>query len=363
MANIKYSDDSVTTDSTENLTEPLPDNVDVPVEEQPTTQLNPVPPQQEQLSTTDNDFNAALDDINTRLEEEESLLEPGETLYQPTPLYSYPTDIREWIDPYPIQDYDLHIDHSYSALAYLNSLGYKDCIWNFSETHQKRDICDDLQGRMFSISDVLANSYHVPPSPIFSLSHPGCNCFLLCINPTSPDEIPNTAPGLPIYGDEEEIRKYKQRIFPNLLPIGVDRVTFPPTSTHYSYVKQPARYASEWKLSIQPVATNTLFRAFLPLGFFRIFEPEMKGFLLERSSKFAKVYFYQLQRLFIVPLCALQVLSLVKTSEKKPGVFITTSDTKEKTVGIILEIRENSVLAYLPEYRSAVTIKNFSTFL
>ncbi|MCM8781278.1 MAG: hypothetical protein NC908_05085 [Candidatus Omnitrophica bacterium] len=295
-------------------------------------------------------------------DEEVDALPEGETVFMPSPEYSYPTDIREWLEPYDTRSFDIEADHSYSSLAYLFSLGYQECMWMIAETHSKRDICDDMEGRILSIQDILTNAQHVPPSPIFTLSHPGCNCFLLCSNPSSPDAIPDDAPGLPLYGTLEEIQKYKEKIFPNLLPIAVDRLTFPPVSPHYSYVLS-SKYGSSWKGNIKPVEVISPCRSFLPLGFVRLLEPGYTGFQLEVQDNIAKVFLVELNRVLLVPLEVLSILLLNPTQSCDTSRFVITKDVGEETVGVITRIRDNNkVYAYLPEYRVEVLLKDFTLY-
>jgi len=311
-------------------------------------------------------FKEIVEGLNKRLQDENRWLDLGQdSMYEPITTYAFPRDIRDWVDPFPT-DANPKDDHSYSALEYLKSLGYTECLWSLSEHHPKYDTCDVLDAMMIPIRSIIDNAKYTPPSPIFSISHPGCACYLIVTGPATPDGIPDDAPGLPIHGEPEDLKRYKDMMFPNLLPIDVDSMTFPPATTHYSMLFQARKKfsAESWEYKIQPVITAMNFNAMLPLGFFRPTTSGLKGYQLEDDGTFSRVYLSDLNRVIVIPNECLNFVDVQpQETGSEPGSFIVTSDVGDDTVGIIHRQREDgATLAYLPEFRSVVLVKNYTTF-
>jgi hypothetical protein len=150
---------------------------------------------------------------------------------------------------------------------------------------------------------LLNNAQFNPPSPIFTLSHPKCYCFLNCDPPFSPDQIPDDAPGLPLYGKREEIDEMKMGIFPNLQIISVDFLTLPPENTHYgTFGSMKKRYGAvkSYRIS-KPVIISQDFKCLLPMGFYRPLFKDLIGLQVEDSDFFATVYIQKLFRTFKFP--------------------------------------------------------------
>jgi hypothetical protein len=140
---------------------------------------------------------------------------------------------------------DPAVDHSYSALIYLESLGYQTFTFNINPAHSKTDICDDIvANNPWTLSGVLrwseSNNFKphwtpknkfrktFPVAPLFQLSHPNCGCYLTVHPPTSADQIPDSAPGLHMWDDPERIKQEKELLLPKLPDVNVDRYTLAP---------------------------------------------------------------------------------------------------------------------------------------
>ena len=267
-------------------------------------------------------------------------------------------EFREWLLPLTGLYPDGRTDISYNALSYLKSLGYRQCIWRLGENHAELDICDDLNSKMGDIDLMLFEAQHTPPSPIFTKSHPGCRCFLSCFGPQSPFEIPDSAPGLPLHGTPDEIQKYKELIFPNLVTIDVDSQTLPPLEPRYANYFSYKRFAKEeWKENVCPVITITDFILLLPLDFYRPMITGMKGFQLETSDKYSKVYFVELNRVVKIPTPFLEKLELVQSDETDVDIddFVHLDYGSE---GIVFRKLDDGIYCYVPEFDHIVKVES-----
>ena len=313
-----------------------------------------------------NYFDESITDLTSRIEGEfEKIEEVSDDVFAPDISYEYPSDIREWVNPFP-QEFNPKDDHSYASLVYLKDLGYTTATWHLSEVHPKHDICDDLDGRVMTVDELVNTAQYNPPSPIFTISHPKCRCYVTCEGPTSPHDIPDSAPGLPLYASPEEILNYKEILFQNLVPLNVDSMTLPPTQPHLSqYFSTRTKFAEEgWSTDIQPIAIYKEFSAMLPLGFSRPIYPGDTGFQLSISNLFSYIFLCELNRTIIAPTECLQILALQPTNTlAEQGIFVATNELGADTVGVITRASEGTeVQAFIPELNSEVTLTNFQKF-
>lgn len=213
------------------------------------------------------------------------------------------TQIQDWLSPIPIDLSDLSKDWSYNTLYYLSRMGYSLGTWNLAETHKDFDVCDNLNQQQWSLTDIINNAQYNPPSPIFTISHPKCYCFLRCLPPASFDSIPNDAPGLPLYGSLEEISALKQQLFVNMMSVDVDFLTLPPDDTHYSLNLQKNKYGkTKYSYSInKPVIISQDFKCLLPLGCYRPMFSGYTGLQISDSDFLVKVFIKELFRIVQIP--------------------------------------------------------------
>jgi hypothetical protein len=297
--------------------------------------------------------------------EEPKAIPSEETTYKgledlrPDEIEKLPPQIQPWVAPIPV-DYDPKNDHSYNTFKYLESLGYRDAVWTLAEAHSKPDICDDLQGLSFTTDWLLFTSQHNPPSPIFSRSHPDCRCFVTCTPPSSPEEIPDSAPGLPMHGTPEELLEYKKRIFSNFVTINVDSQTFPPDTTHYSDIfKVQKRYAEEEAIEVEPVIVKNKLRLLLPFGLYRpVIEP-YQGVKVKRKGDICTVYFSSFNREVEIPMQFLEVLTLQQASNASPedGMFVTLANG---ALGQISRVMGDTTYCYNSTSNQVEEVTNFT---
>ena len=294
----------------------------------------------------------------------EGVQEPFVEAPVPSEPIEVPKEFIDWVPPLP-SEYNPKNDNSYNTFRYLQSLGYTYAYWNISESHPKVDVCDNLLGNTFTIEQLLLSAAFDPPSPIFTLTHPSCRCYLNCTPPATPENIPNTAPGLPIHGVLDEILEYKRLIFNNLQEIPVDSQTLPPTSTKltalFSSTLKFGILSKKWKKEIQPIITIRDFSLKLPLGLYRPMIGEYVGFRIERLSKLSKVYFVELNRTVEVPVFFTKELALDISTAKKAsrGSFVFID--QEDSIGIIYRMFDNGItLCYMPELDSIISTQKYT---
>lgn len=273
-----------------------------------------------------------------------------------------PGDRRPWILPIP-EDYNPKNDHSYNTFKYLYSLGYRDAIWHLAESHGEYDQCDDLNGMSFTTDWLLFASQHNPPSPIYSRSHPDCRCFVTCNPPSSPEEIPDDAPGLPMFGTDDQILEFKRKIFANLVTLDIDSQTMAPPEEHLAYLySSRLKFGKEdkWKENIVPVKTQKDFRLVLPLGLYRPMIEEYVGIKLEENNEMTKSYIYDLNRIVYLPNEFLTTLDVKKDSssrEVKPGEYVYIDDS---ILGIVTRIIEDKVFCFIPDFNIIAQVSSYT---
>lgn len=276
---------------------------------------------------------------------------------------------------------DPKVDHSYTALMYLYSLGYSqvDFMLNPAEDREY-DICDELVNQNpWTLEGILANAGDdslvegYPIAPIFWMSHPGCLCYLHVHAPDTPDDIPDNAPGLHMWADEENIQKEKEELW-NTLPtiVEVDSMTMGPEV--FTRVKE--MYASErwqnwfynhgstkkiakgWVEEIKPVRIKENIFVKQPLGLVQVINKDAKGFQLETFNEIARVFLYEFGRDIFIPVDNLDILSLTLSSKTEPddGDFVVSD---EEYIAIAYGMIDGELLVYDPDYNNLVRVDDW----
>jgi len=300
-----------------------------------------------------------------------------------------------------------HIDASLNTFVYLRDLGYQMGMWVIGPEHKASGchptprsggmpICDYLNSAMLSLDDLInqaqdyANKHSFyPPKAIIAQSHPGCFCHVVCFKPDTPEAIPDTAPGLPSFGDREELDHYKTQIYERLKTFPVDRFTIlSPTiyqgmDTAEAYVVDEAdvyttspyerdlRYylknygktygkyllnddrivfaETTWQENIKPIQVthSYLFRS--SLGPVRPIPDTYVGFQLSKNETHAIIFLGNLSRTVIAPLhCIAEVnLTPVSNNSVDANSFISIDDS----LGIAIRVLETGkVESYIPDF-------------
>lgn len=374
------------------IIEPVATNVEENVENAPETPLVEEPKKEPEVPFVAPDIVTDVEDSN--VEEYIEFPEVGEETEVPaypydgetSPYDAYapyqdtfepPETFREWIPPTDVTRYifDVKKDYSLGALLYLQALGYKEAQWFLSEAHPKYDVCDERAGQTFSIAFLIEHAYrhasgdnpknksYIPPSPIFSLSHPGCICYLTCLPPMSVDNIPDNAPGLPIHAKPELLTQYKQILFNNLKVIIIDSITMPPLDLHSANQLEASirdslrkKEASSWEEVRNPVNVNTNFISKLPLGFTRPIFTGYKGVELGRHKEHSKVYLLEMNRIVTIPTKYLSTLEMTRSDDIyniKRGDFIIVDDT----LSIVYRVMQNKdIFAFVPDFNHIMRV-------
>lgn len=276
--------------------------------------------------------------------------------------------LQQWYSTFSQQNDYIH-DNSYNTLSYLNKLGYTHAIWELCEFHDVPDVCDTLHGRQFTLTELLLNAQHNPPSPIFTLSHPQCFCFLKCFPPNTPEELPDDAPGLPIDRTNPKLTmRYKRKLFKNMFEIFIDAFTLlPPQDDVLKYssknIELFQKYAGSKQPThsyITPVIVNKNINCYLPMHFSRQIEQNTIGCQIKINGGFSVVYVNNLNRLMIIPTQALSKFSFtngeeINASSVEQGDFIVVDD---ETLGIVQYKHNNSFVCYIPEWNNVYELEN-----
>lgn len=284
--------------------------------------------------------------------------------------------IREYKTPRQFSNVSFisDVDYSYLALLYLRSLGYNQAFWQlYDPMHTERDICDELRGNTYSIDDLLGNArknwikQQHPPAAIFSLTHPGCWCQITCYMPSSENEIPDSAPGLPIYANPEIVKEYKYNLFQSMpTTIEVSSYTLPPDYNflHEAYAniieRKKIAASEEWVDDIQPGRITKTDVVEIPLGLQQVMLDSDVGFQLRRRDDDSKIrfYSYRFNNVFDVPKDMFSIISLEPSHENEPasGKFARVDDM----TGIISRVLDGKVTCYLPELESVADIDTWN---
>ena len=228
-----------------------------------------------------------------------------------------------------------------------------------------------------------------PPSPIFSLSHPSCSCFLLCLDPLSAREIPDNAPGMPMFADPQVQEEFRQRIWQNIMAlpaagIEVHAYTLPPDpntsfteevimgnkpddgSQLYASVEDRKKFAEEqWQSNIKPIITKDNVYMTYPMGITQPIMSGLKGFQIKSNNDLSLVYLVDMNHLVYVPTEHIEEIKFtgyeVPTSIER-GDYVRISE--EGTNAIIFDIlADDTVLAFVPDFEEVVSIDNFEKML
>ena len=228
-----------------------------------------------------------------------------------------------------------------------------------------------------------------PPSPIFSLSHPSCSCFLLCLDPLSAREIPDNAPGMPMFADPQVQQEFRQRIWDNIMALpaaGIEvhayTLTPDPNSSFteeiymkedsddgsqlYASIEDRKKFAEEqWKPDIQPVITKDNVYMTYPMGITQPIMSGLKGFQIKSNNDLSLVYLVDMNHLVYVPTEHIEEIKFtgyeVPTSIER-GDYVRISE--EGTNAIIFDIlADDTVLAFVPDFEEVVSIDNFEKML
>lgn len=307
-----------------------------------------------------------------------------------------------------------HIDTSINTFLYLREFGYKNAMWVIGPEHKATrchttewsmgyPICDYLATAQLTLDNIIKYAQEFsdthgfyPPKAIIAFSHPGCLCHLICWPPNSPEEIPDSAPGVPTFGSPEEILYYKQQIFPNLKEYPVDRWTVlsplvyaeanqsdafivdeadvqrqtPYVNSRKSRKEKPTAsleeerfvYAdSAWVEDIQPIriSHSYLFRS--SMGPIRPIPSNYIGFQLSVTDNYAIVFLGNLSRTIIAPRNCIEIINL------RP-VFVTDVDSNsfiriDDSYGLAIRVLEDGkVMCYLPDFDEMIAVYPESVF-
>ena len=228
-----------------------------------------------------------------------------------------------------------------------------------------------------------------PPSPIFSLSHPNCNCHLLCLDPLNVNDIPDNAPGMPIFADPQVQQEFRQRIWDNIMAlpsagIEVHAYTLPPDPNSsfteevimnnkpddgtqlYASSEERKKYAEErWLSDIKPVIISDNVYMRYPIGIIQPIIRGLKGFQVKTNNELSLVYVVEMNHLVYAPTEHLQFLQFsgyeTPTSIER-GDYVRISE--EDTYGIIFNIlSDDTVLAFVPMFDEVIAIEEFEKMI
>lgn len=268
------------------------------------------------------------------------------------------------------------IDVSIGALLYLQSLGYQSGTWALNETHDEskclhkvdgnfypKGICRENSGKVFNLSTEIiqfakahkgAKGYNHPPATVFAHSHPCCKCRYILSPPTSIDQIPNTAPHLPMNASPDIIADYKQKLL-SRLPIMEISAYVSPIDNRFAvaYLNNliditKTASTENWVEEIKPIKITKSIYAEIGLGLQHPVNEGDIGFVLKQSEDKAQIYSYEFHRIFTVPIDAIRIVDLKKSDAKpRKGQFILTEDD---ILGILYRVDDtDNFIVYLPE--------------
>ena len=266
---------------------------------------------------------------------------------------------------------DPDVDHSFTALIYLFSLGYQTVEFMLNPAEDREyDICDELaKGGSWDLAGILAGALDdaaikgYPVAPLFYLSHPNCMCYLHVRAPDNPEGIPDSAPGLHMWGDPEKILAEKEELWYNLPSIvEVDRGTMAPeifetvkniTGKDNSLIKKANK--ESWVEEIKPIRIKENIFLKQPPGLIQVINKGAKGFQLETYNEIAKVFLYEFGREMYIPINSYDILSLSLSNKADPneGDYIVAD---EEDIAIAYGMVDDELLVYDPDYNNVVRI-------
>ena len=310
------------------------------------------------------------------------------------------------------------LDTSLNSIMYLQALGYKTGTWNLSVEHDilgkglsnkalksvcspmvnlgmgKMPICDALHGQIFTLDQVISNAkehagkhgYRIP-KPVLALSHPKCRCSIICHAPASPNEIPDSAPGVPMEGTSEELLFYKTNIFNNMAQfkdVHIDRHTILARIIHETaeeyYSETPPKPEApmsgpeiaeallstvrvkiaeeEWTEDIKPVMISKNFIYRTIIGGALIIRPipdTYYGFQLGTKGNYSRVYLGDLNRIINIPTDRVKDIEVTpsKSGDIEGGNYM---EVDGQLCLVIKIFSADKILCYLPELDEAVFV-------
>lgn len=282
--------------------------------------------------------------------------------------------LQQWYAPFN-QILDYSKDNSYNTLSYLNKLGYTHAIWELCESHDVPDICDSLHGRQFTLHELLLNAQHYPPSPMFTLSHPQCFCFLKVFPPAGPEGIPDDAPGLPYNYQQvtptgKPTLKFKKKLYSKMFEVFIDAFTaLPPQDDVLKYSStnlesfSASKYAAPKRAiytHISPVSITKTVNSFQPLHFSRAIEQGVLGCQVKVTNNFSIVYVGSMNRLVVLPSRVLSHFRF-KTGEEVNSKNLTQGDfvvLSNEIIGVFQQKDEKQFSCYIPEWAANTLIEH-----
>lgn len=308
-------------------------------------------------------------------EQQEQLKSPVEPKNVDVYTYTTPPEYASLISGESARGADINYDNSIACLIYLASFGYDDCMWEVGEHHDKWDECDLQDSVTRKLADIIEDAvihktvegYNGPPAALWQYSHPDCRCHYLCYKPVNDyNDIPDTAPGLPIYATPEDLREYKFKLWKRL-PLGfiVDAYSLPPDINYRAtaalkIISERNKYAEamEWTKYIKPVRINRDGIVDIGLGMKHFINKDDLGFIIKIAGNDCLVYSNSYKRTFILEQNYIDELRLSESTEKIVDVntFISTNDG----LGIIYRIMEDNIFAYFPELDTITKVEEYT---
>lgn len=291
------------------------------------------------------------------------------------------------------------VDASINTFAYLKELGYNYGMWMTGPEHsaigEKRPqdhcspiidgipICDRMDASQIDLEDAIINAInhahqhgYYPPKPILAYTHPGCSCSVLCWAPTTPEEIPDSAPGIPIFGTPQEILFYKQHMHSKMQDFQIDRWTVLSPEVYeieaaragifneYSIIQASSderRKFADWKSDVEPVAVSDGFILRSYLGTYRPIPDTYFGVQIDKNDEYCRVYLGDLGRVIIAPVEKIKKINLKskKFSEINANMYIKVDDN----IGIVIKVfSEDKILCFVPELDGRVFLDSGEIF-
>ena len=275
-----------------------------------------------------------------------------------------------------------HVDLSINAFTYLKSLGYKEAIWQLGQEFDYNDCngsCSANAGKFFNIDNVITtsdvhsskNSYF-PDKPFVALAHPSCRCSMTCFPPYSINDIPDSAPYLPMNADKKLLKVCKEKLLSLLQDIDIDRWTslynidqqmnLDQMEDFYDNMKHASSNerikTAEWEEKIIPIKLKRSFMLYFPMGIIRPVPANYIGFQLSRSENLSKIYLVQLGYVIEVSSDLIQELVLAPSDDLdiKTNPFVMI----DGELGIIIFHHDyEDTICYLPEFDEKMSVDSF----
>ena len=199
-----------------------------------------------------------------------------------------------------------------------------------------------------------------------------CHCSMKCYSPTSIDQIPDSAPYLPMHADKKLLKICKEKLLSLLQDIDIDRWTslynidqqmnLDQMEDFYDNMKNASSderiKTAEWIERVVPIKLKRSFMLYFPMGILRPVPANYIGFQLSRSENISKVYLAQLGYVIEMPSDLIEELTLEPSDdldiEKNPFVNI------DGELGIIIFHHDyERTICYLPEFNEKMEVDSF----